>query len=242
MGNASSTFTDEWSLMNNPAGLSWGNGTFVNLSYLNHHFITPLDEKLLGMGFRRNNRAFGLSLKQQGDYRFKKSDYSVLYSQLFANIFSLGISLNYRRLAFSDIYGSKNILYASFGFLTKMKKGNYLSFYIINPSREFIDKNYNERLETFIISGYSHPFSSIFSINVEIEKGLRSKFNFKLGFRYDVKSSISILMGYEMAYQRFSNGLSITFNKLIVDLSVSYENTLGFRTGIGISYALSKNK
>ncbi len=242
IGNASSTLIDEWSLMHNPAGLSWGKGNFTNFSYLNHHFISDLNEQILGVGFRGENKALGLAVRQQGDHRLRESNISFVYSQLFASTFSMGISLNYHEFAFGDIYGSMNLIYGSFGFLAKIQKENYLSFHIINPSREFIDKKYNERLETIVSSGYSHYFSSIFSLITEVEKGLSSRVNFKTGFQYEIRSKISVLLGYEMAYRRISTGLIVEYKRTTTNLSISYESILGFRTGIGISYSLSSNK
>jgi len=240
IGNASSTLNNEWSLFHNPAGLAWEDGTFVISSYINHLFISSLDDKSVGFGIRKNKKGLGFSIRQNGDHRLKESYYSIVYSQLFAGKFSMGISIHYRNISFGDIYGNKGVFYGSFGFLLKYDEVNYISFQIINPSREVIDPHFNERQESKIRSGYSHIFSDKFSINTELEKGLESKFNFKTGFRYNMNENSVVSMGYEMAFRRISLGLNLKINKITGDLAFSYESHLGFRTGIGISYTLSK--
>lgn len=239
MANASSGLKNEWAVFHNAAGLAWHDRSFTCASALNHYFLKELTLKNAAAGWIKNGKALALSLAQSGDYRLKISKVAALYGQRFGESFSMGGSMTYEELAFSKEYGKKNILYFSFGFLVALSPADHFAFNIENPGRQTIDARTKEKLETSIVSSYTHEFSGLFTGTAEIDKKLGSDVNFKLGFEYWFKRVIAFRAGYELAFHRSCFGLTFVQKKLNLDVAFSYERKLGFNSAIGASYSFN---
>lgn len=236
LGNARSTLLDEYAVFSNPAGICFNKGLFSIFSISNHYQIIALTEKELGLGYVHKNKGFGFSLNQLGDHRLSRTKISTAYSQRFGPALSLGIRINAIQWAFSDIYGSKILFSSTLSCVTNISKSLDLCCIIENPSRQFISKEFQERMESSISFGLLKKFSDRFSFRTEIEQKIQAQTNVKVSLEYGSGKSMIFRSGFESAYGRFSFGFESIFKKLSIDLAFSYEHTLGLKSSVGIIY------
>ena len=234
--------TDEWSIFSNPAGLSWHDQSFVVSSYINDLFISELDQKDIGIAFHRNSKSIGILYSGEGDKRLQKTRLSLLFSQEFNETFSLGLRLNYRQYAFGDIYGKRQLIYATFGFIIKSGRSNQIAFLINNPSRQFIDKKLNQRLESLVSLSFRHVFSQKFKIICELAKNLKRSEFYRLAMIYKALDVFEYSLSYDISQQRISSGFGLHLKSLNIEIAFSYISQLGVYSGLGISYQFTSKE
>ena len=237
-GNASAALSDERAVYHNTAGLSWNEGIYISSNVLNHHFMKELTTKNMAASATSKGNSVSVTFSGSGDERMKISQAATSYGKKFGNTFSMSVSAHWLKMAFGDIYGSRDIIYPAFGFLARTGKSGMIGFHISNPGRQFIRKNRDERFNSRFSTSYRHDFSRIFQWHLEVEKPSAGEASLKSGIIYQALKNTEMCFGLEFPYRRAGLGLGIKFREFKLDLAISCQLETGFRMAIGFIYKI----
>jgi hypothetical protein len=206
IGNIGATSLGANANYSNPAGLVWNIHNVISTTYASHHLISALDKTYLAYSKSKNNKAYAIFYAQTGDIRLQHKNLSLSYAQLFSDKFSLALRFGLIHLKFRNDYGSKTLLQADMGLITRLSEKLNLGFYILNMGRSKLINEYNERTENAVLTGLSYKSSELFTLEFELEKYAQRALNVKLGVEYQLLHSFFLRGGFQSSYRRFSTG------------------------------------
>lgn len=235
MGYASACLQDEWSILNNPAGLS-ENKNFTSAFSYNAHplknfnrmaatFVAPIKVGVAGVGvFRFGNELYNEQIIAAG------------YSNHFG-LASLGLSLNYIQYN-TEGFGRKGVVTVSLGGIATLTPQLLIGAHITNVNQPEISDD-DERVPTRINTGIGFKPSDKVFLCAEIEKELTSETTFKTGIEYSIHKKCAIRTGFNLNPDAGFIGFGFKPKKLSVDYALTYnlntginhQGTVGYKFG-----------
>ncbi|UII23537.1 hypothetical protein [Fulvivirga ligni] len=236
MGYTSSTMADEWSLLNNPAGLSELKNMSVIGGFENRYGVEGLNTIAAGINKPLTTGSIGISVLKFGDDLYHEQQLSASYANTFG-ITSLGIRVNYNQYHLEG-YGNKNLLSIDFGGITTLSEQFIIGAYIKNINQAKISDFEDERLPTIMQVGISYRPTQKVIFNVEVEKDLDYDLSIQSGLEYLFLSRLAIRIGAQTnAFKQFA-GLGFRSRKLSIDYAITNSRNLGLSHQVGLIYYL----
>ena len=229
MGDASVTNTDIWAVHHNQAAMAFIEESGVGVGYQNRFLVKELAVKGLVGAFKTKFGTFGVNVSQFGYSQYNENKFGLGYAMKLSPNLSAGIQFNYQYFSFSEsTYGSAGVLTTEFGVLGKLTDELTIGAHIYNLNYAKIADYDDEHLPMIFRLGAGYEFSEKFVTNLEVEKGLETDANVKIGAEYKIVEQIAIRGGINT--YPFSNSFGFGFNHkgLQLDIAAAYQSTLGY--------------
>ncbi len=238
LGNAAATLTDEWSLLNNSAGLAKTKD--INTAF-------AFEAKPALQGSPRMAAAFSMPIKigaiGAGVFKFGDKLYSEqIITTGFSNQFgiaSIGLKLNYIQYR-AEGFGTRSALTISAGGIAEITPQLSIGAYIQNINQPKIAQN--ERVPTRLAAGISFKPSQQVLILAEVEKDLAYDPIVKAGFEYVIHQKVFARTGFNINPEAAFFGIGFKGWRLKFDYSIQYKNALNFAHQASACYSIAKTK
>ncbi len=240
MGNTGVSMEDVGALLNNQAGLA-GLTSFSALIAAEQRFaISDLQSVAAGVALPTGGGTFGLSLQYFGFDLYNEQRLGLTYARnLFDNL-SIGAQFVVHNTRIEE-YGSKWTAAVELGLRYEITDGLAVGAHVFNPAR--IEVIEGEFLPTVLRLGFSYKSSDKATFAAEISKDIDYPVQVRAGFEYQLAAPIALRAGVQTAPEKWSFGMGYHLEKqhLVVDLSASHHQFLGFTPAISLAFIPQKN-
>ena len=240
LGYASSILTDDWSIHNNPAGISSLKERSVSFAYdltpsiaggnrIAATFNAPTKWVNSGIGFFRF-----------GDALYSESKISIAVGNKIG-ISSLSVRGNYNQYR-AEGFGTSTAFSLDVGSITQLTQQISIGLYITNITQASFTSSAAERLPTRLVAGFGYTPSEKILLTSEIEKDLDFPIMWRTGFEMGIYKSVFFRTGYTINPNAGFFGLGIKKKNLKIDYALRYQNLLGVSHQASASYTIPEVK
>lgn len=242
MAGTSLTQVDVWSTTNNIGALGLQDKFAVGASFQSRYFLPEAALKSVALAAPLGGGTIGLVGHQFGYAAFSDNRVGLGYARKLSDYLSLGVQMNYLNVRIGHIYGNRSTLTAEVGLLIMPTDNIRLGVHVYNPTRSKLADFDDERVPSYMALAGQYIFSEKVSGIIQVEKGLDDPINIITGLEYNPVESIFIRTGYATAKGIASFGFGYQWKELNADVSAQWHQTLGFSSGITLSYQFGKRK
>ncbi len=240
MSGIKSCDTKNWSVLNNPAGMTRNPVSTALASYSSRFNIPELDEKTLAYTHVMNNKSLGVYYSQFGDQRLSLSTVSFSFGQDFGEQLSLGAGVNLQHLRQESFYGNKTSLYSHFGILIRPSEKGELGFLLINPEKRDLNNELNHKIPTSLSLSYSHRFSKVFKWINEMSLLSTGKIDLATAFMYRMRPNFEVVSTINFYRKQFSMAMEVIFHRFYLSFAWAYESNLGLQSRLALIFKTNK--
>ncbi|MDN5202613.1 hypothetical protein QQ008_14590 [Fulvivirgaceae bacterium BMA10] len=237
-GYATVALTDEWSVFNNPGGISEIKDVTSLFSYKNRFNLSALKEVSAGLILPLKSSSIGLTTYSFGDIHFRKQAAGLAYSSK-VGIMNFGVKLSYFHFSIAD-HGSKGLVLFEIGGIARISKKIQFGMHIFNPNLAGTDVLENEESKPTLRVGSSYIPHKSLRLSMEVQKSLTIKTNYKIGMEYEVFPNFLARIGITSRPTQIHYGVGYHTKRLNVDYALSSHLVLGISHQIGVSYHFFK--
>lgn len=234
-GDASLTYSDPFSIYNNPAGMAGLASASVFASYENRFLVE--DMQVLGAGVLVPVRNFAGGA---GFYRFGGKLYSEQMISLKAahkiGFIAFGAGVNYVQYNIESI-GTRGVVVADLGGIAAISDQVKAGAHVYNLTQTKLIKQSGERVPTVMKLGLSYQPVTNCTLSMETLKDVDYAADFRAGIEYYVIPQLALRTGFSTSPFIPGFGCGFRPKKFTVDYSYRNDATLGDMHQISISYA-----
>jgi hypothetical protein len=239
LGNATTCLTDEWSILNNPGGLSGVRKTTIAFSHFTNPSFPPFDRSAMSISIPIRSATAGLSLFRFGDDLYSEQIASMAFSNKLG-IASLGVRLNYIQYQAKG-FGSIGVFSASFGGVATVSKTFSVGAYITNINQPLINEGDNaESIPTRVAAGWLLKVSQKIFLTSEVEKEIGKPILIKTGVSYDATGKFYFSTGFNLNPNAAFLGAGFRPRRLGFQYGMAYSFTTGLHHQVSASYQFLK--
>jgi hypothetical protein len=239
LGNATSCLSDEWSILNNPGGLSAVRKTTIAFSHFTNPSFQPFDRSAVSVSLPIGSSTAGISLFKFGDDLYSEQIASAAFSNKLG-IASLGLRINYIQYAAKD-FGTIGVFSISFGGIASVSKTLSIGAYITNINQPLIKRGDNaESIPTRVAVGYRLKMSQRIFLTSEVEKEIEKPILFKTGLCYDSRGKFFFSTGFNLNPNAAFLGAGFRPRRLGFEYGMAYNFTTGLYHQVSASYQFLK--
>ena len=133
-------------------------------------------------------------------------------------------------------YGSRKTATLAIGGQAEVVPGLYLGAHAYNLNQAKLAEYDDERIPTIMKAGLSYrPYEKLM-INVESEKGLDHKADFKAGAEYLLEDIIYLRTGFSSLSRSVTGGVGIKYRNFKADYALGNQSQLGFSNYMSVAY------
>lgn len=240
IGYASSTLSDEWALLNNPAGLSKLTQSTCGFAYALNPALPGADRLTAVGNMPVKLGVIGASVFKFGDELYSEHIVSAGYANQLG-LASLGIKVNYIQYR-ADGFGAKSVVSINFGGIAEITPLISIGAYIVNINQPKLSTVDEERLPVKLVSGVQFNPSEEILLVVEIEKDINYDPTLKSGIEYVIHQKIKVRTGFNLGPNSIHGGVGYYTSRLNVDYALQYNHALKTQFQISSGYKLGKRK
>jgi hypothetical protein len=237
MGYASSCLDDEWSTLNNVAGIA----SIKEMSFAAAYEVKPQLEGANRTAFVANmpttigTAAF--SVFRFGDALYNEQRLSASFANRFG-LASLGTSINYIQYQASG-FGTKGIITISFGGIAELTKQIFIGAHIQNINQPKLTEKGIERVPTVLTAGIGFTPSEKVVLITEVQKDLDYEATFKTGIEYKPVKKFAFRTGFALYPTNVHGGIGFIKTRLTIDYAFQYlQAGLGTAHQAAVSYKI----
>ncbi|WP_258104046.1 hypothetical protein [Marinoscillum sp. MHG1-6] len=227
LGGASVTIADSWSIFNNVGAIGRITGTQVAAGYQNRYDIHAFQVKAATLSHHFNSVTSGISYFKFGDDFFNQQKISLAIGNQIQMV-SLGIGANVVQYHIEGL-GTKRRFALEFGGVAEIFPKLYLGAHIFN----FRESKY---IPTNMKAGMSYRPNDQVMINIETEKEIGFKEQFKAGIQYQIIHPLFFRTGLSTYPFKSAFGLGLLVMKFNIDYCFSSDNNLGPIHELSLAY------
>ena len=242
MGNATVTLRDNWSVGNNIAGIA---GQKMHSAALSYHIPFGLTDfqtvGIVGNYVINNKSGLGLSITRFGSSVYSEQRFGLGYAHKLSNV-SIGGKINYVQVAINDgsvglTQGNRSAIVFEVGGIMDISEKLSFGLHAYNVSTTKLrSDNGEDRLPIILKAGASwKPIKKIF-VNVEVEKDVDFKPNFKFGLDYEVAKTFWVRTGLNTLPQTNSFGIGFSPKNMKFDYALVLATKLGLTHQFSLVY------
>lgn len=226
MGNATACLSDEWSMLNNVAGLADVAGLSAAVTYDAVPSLPAFGKAGMAISVP-GTVASGLGVYRFGDERYNEQIICVGAATQW-NHTSLGVKVNYIRYAAAGM-GARGVFSVSLGGITKLTPWLKVGAHIVNVNQPWLSKQFDERLPTLLTVGLLFTLSPSAFFAAEVEKRINDKATGRAGLEFKVHQKVFARAGFQLNPQTISGGFGFHLRYFHADYGLAYNAVLGMR-------------
>ena len=242
LGGASVGVSDVWSASNNQAGMAFFQLPAVGAYFTNAYFLENLSTKAIAATMPFKKGAFGITANYFGYINHNEINAGLSYAQRFGNALSAAVQLDYLHLGqggFDDL-PNKNAVSFELSLMGAITKNFSVGAHVFNP----VGAKYNEYATIpacYRLGLGWFPVKEVLVV-AEMEMQTDEKANIKCGVEYNPLKIISLRTGFSSYPQLWDFGIGLNLNDFTIDLTPTWDMTLGWSTHVSLSYQFNKYK
>ena len=237
VGTGSSGIASEetaFSVIINPAKLSFINKSNIFLYYRNFYLIRGLDQISLAANLRFGKIPFGFAIDRFGNDLY--SEYTVSAASAFEIIdsLSIGCKINFYHLQIKN-YNSASSYGISLSAIYKVTKSFRAGFVYENITESTIGSA-GEKLPMNLALAFSfNPISQI-ELNFDIFKDNRFDFEYRAGLYYNLNKWFKLMAGFRSYVNSYSGGFELKKYGFSFIYALSWHSVLGVSNTLSVGY------
>jgi hypothetical protein len=239
LGYASATLHDEWSLLNNVAGLSKVNQPSAAFAYEARSGLIGANRMAAVMTAPVKMGAAAFGLFRFGDDLYNEHVITLGYSNQFG-MASLGFKVNYIQYH-AEGFGTRHAVSLNFAGLAQLTPQIAVGAYVVNLNQPKLSTLDDERLPTKLVAGVAFQPGRKLLILTELEKDLEYDPTVKWGMEYTVHKKVNFRTGFNLHPNTVFFGLGFLIRKLKIDYALQYNNALNIAQQASAVYRLERN-
>lgn len=233
LAHASACLSDEWSLFNNPAGLS----SLAEPSFAAAYDKTPnlpgSDRMAATAVFQAWQGTLGGGVFRFGDILYSEHIATVGYGNK-VGLASLGARVNLVQYS-AEGFGTRSVISFNFGGIAELTPRIKIGAHIININQPVVSSDNGERLPTTLIAGVIFTPGDNLLVAAEVEKDIDYKATWKASIEYTAFSKFSFRTGFNLFPEAAFIGVGFRSARIVLDYAMEYAPFMG--TGHQISAA-----
>lgn len=225
MAYASSCLADEWSLFNNPAGLSGIEEAVVAVGYAKTPSLPGSDRMAVTGSVHAMQGTLSAGIFRFGDALYSEQALRVGYGNRLG-IAALGISVSLIQYS-ANGFGSLWVPGITLGGIAELTPTIKVGAYVINPNQPVISRDHGERLPTWLTAGIAiTPIEQVLVV-LEVEKDLEYDATWKAAVEYRPLGRFNFRVGIALVPQHVFVGVGFRSARLILDYALDYSPLAG---------------
>jgi hypothetical protein len=222
---ASSCLDDEWSLFNNPAGLSGVNNPIVAVGYAMTPALPGSDRMAFAGSLNALRGTVSAGMFRFGDALYSEQTVRLGYGHRMG-LAALGISVSLIQYNVTG-FGTLWVPGITLGGIAELTPWVKVGAYVVNPNQPVISRDHGERLPTRLIAGVAFlPNERVIAV-VEVEKDLEYDATWKAAIEYRPLGRFHFRMGFALVPEHFSLGVGFRSARLHLDYGMDYSPLIG---------------
>ncbi len=239
LGNTSVARKDLWAVINNPAGAAASRQPGLGAFFENRFLVPDLGRAAAAIYFPAGTGGFMASLDHMGTGYFSESKLGFGYCLPLGNKVLTGAQLNYLFMHIGDGYGNYQALTFEGGIMVDVAESLTLGIHVFNPLH-FPWIGTQEAIPVIMRAGFEYRPLSNLSISAEMNKSTDYTLSIGFGAEYSFTGDFHIRAGTVSRPAMLSFGAGMKLGRLMIDLSSSIHEWLGYSPQCSIRYSLKK--
>ncbi len=240
VGNAAACLSDEWSLINNPAGLAEIKNLSAAVAFYTIPSFKPFNRIAATASLPVIVGVAGAGFFKYGDDLYNEQLISIGYANKFG-IASLGLKGNYVQYRLEG-FGSAQAFTISFGGIASITPKLMIGAVIENINQPKLSSNSDERLPTRFKVGVGSKLSEKVLALVEVEKDFENSPLAKAGLEYALHKKVFARTGFNLNPRSGFGGLGFILRKFKLDYAFQFSEYLGAAHQATVIAVLTKKK
>jgi hypothetical protein len=237
MGMNSAAVTDEWNLTGNPAGITAIRSPTLSLNYMKYLTVADLSRQAIALTLPIGYAALGFYLDRYGITQYNEINTGAAFAKKFGDKFSLALRINYHQIKISN-YGATTGFSVDVGAIYRMNEQLTIGLYINNPTlQKYTSRFIQTTIPTAIYTGISYHISDKVLLATTISKYIGLSFDTGFGIDYKLIQLLSLRAGLTIKPFKQYAGFGLSYNKLIIDVTIESDPFISYKPQFGISYA-----
>lgn len=238
MAYASSALTDEWSVLNNVAGLAKVAALRAAFTYDARPSFKPFNKTAMVAALPLSFGVCGFGLYRFGDDLYSEQLLTAGFSRS-VGLASLGVKVNYIQYRIKGL-GSKGAISVSFGGIAELTPKLSVGAHIANLNQPLLNRDTGERLPTVLHAGITLKPADVVIISTELEKDMEYKPVWKTGIEYKVHKKFFFRTGFSIHPNTGCFGFAFKAEKIMIDYAYQFRPGGGSRHQATVAYAFKK--
>jgi hypothetical protein len=238
IGNASVTLGDSYSLFNNIGGLAEVKKVSLILANENRTRMEGLGTMGAGITAPMKFGTAGISVSRFGDDLYNMQVLGAGFSNKLG-IVSLGGKVNYIQYNLEG-FGRRTVMAVDFGGVATLTPQLIFGAHIFNLNQARVSRYHNEYLPTILKAGLSYRPTKELKLNVESEKDVDHKANFKTGMEYEIVKTVFLRTGLNTFPFSSHYGFGINPGRFTLDYALTSHTFFGMSHQFSLQFNLSK--
>lgn len=236
LANTTLLISDVWAVKNNVGAIGMLDKTELGLTYQNRFLLKEFANQSVAFNCASQYGSFGAYFQQTGFSLYRQMIGGIAYGMKLSDKFSTGVSINYQRVGFGDVYGATGSISASVGLFYSLNQNIDLGANVSNINRAKIDDYQDERFPTVFNLGMKYKFSEGTFWLIEAEKDLLHPINIKSGIEIEAHDMFLLRLGMNSYPFQTALGVGLKMKKWRLDIATSWHTTLGINPSAGLVY------
>lgn len=234
LAHASACLSDEWSVFNNPAGLSSLTETSFAAAYNKIPNLPGSDRMALAVAFPALTGTLSAGVFRFGDMLYSEHVATVGYANKLG-LASLGARINMIQYS-AEGFGTRSVISFNFGGIAELTPHVKIGAHIINVNQPVISPGDGERLPTRLIAGVVVTPGENLLVAAEVEKDIDYKATWKAGVEYRAFGKVSFRTGFNLFPEAAFLGVGFRSIRIILDYAVEYSPFTGTGHQVSVVY------
>jgi hypothetical protein len=233
MGNSLVAVADRFSVINNPAGLGFLQGNFINVAYHTRYNVAGLQNASLSGNYNTKLANFGIALEKFGDKLYNEQKYGLAIGKSTQRV-ALGIKATYLQATIENLSNQKTFL-TEFGVIAKMTSKFQVGFHGYNLLGAKLYAS--QKVPTVLRLGAGFTPTKQILITAEAERNLDYPTIFKAGIEYQIVNNVFFRTGITSRINNAHFGIGISKKNFTLDYATSTHQSLGLSHHLTLSFS-----
>ena len=238
LGGVSSVFSDEWSIFNNPAGITDTQDLSALFAYRTIFDFAPFNTVSAGVLLPTPLLNAGFSVYRFGDDIFNSQMASLSVARK-TGIIRLGAKFNYLQYNIEG-FGRKAAFVADMGVLADLTPELTFGAHIYNFTQSSISTDNREKVPTIISLGIAYSPNDAVTLVIEGEKDIDLDPDLKLGLEYQIIEAVKARTGFSTLTNTHSFGAGLQLSRFGLDYGIRIDRQLGHTHNFGLTFQINE--
>lgn len=224
----------------NQAGLAFLPSFSIMATAQRRLALNELSTTAVAAAYPMNFGTFAVQAQYFGFENYNETKIGLAYARKLGKKIALGAQFSYLSTKI-PLYGQSGVPVFEIGLHSEIIKNLSASAHIVSPAE--IKINEDESLPTILRLGLTYRPSEKVLMTIQADKDIDYKARFRAGIEYKLSPIFRLRCGTSSHPAQVSFGFGVHLkNGLGIDAASAYHAQIGFLPGVGLRYALQKEK